>query len=215
MQSWEILILKPTRVFLSFLTAQLPNIELPKLRQLQEDSTAYVIKKCNNDEETFNEIERHFALMFRHEIKRWLGENAYNKIVGSFLDFLCCFKFELHSHILLMEPDLVTANQLLRVKPRSVLLKWFRSAIEEGDDAKDVIERINLNHLAENATVVIKNIENSDGLKLFLSHHYQTIFAAEMARMSDKAEEWPAIDSFQAFNRYFSIKLHSQLIHLS
>ena len=215
MQSWEILILKPTRVFLSFIAAQLPTLELPTLKQLNEDNTAYVIKKFDNDEDTFNEIERHFALMFRHEIKRWFGIGTYNKIEGTFLDFLCCFKFELHSHILLMESTLAHASQLLRIKPRSILLRWLKSAIKEEEGYSEVIQHVNLARLVENATVVVKNFADTSELKLFLCQNYPLIFAAEMARMSEKSEGWPTIDSLQTFNRYFSTKLHTHLVHLS
>lgn len=211
---WEIIILKPTRVFLSFLASQLPDVELPELRLLQVDNTAYVINKYDNDEDTLNEIENHFAAMFRHEIRRWLGEKANNNIEGTFLDFLWCFKFELHSHIVLMESSLSQGRQLLRVKPRSVLLKWLKSAVEERAEFADVLERINLSHLAENATVVVKNFSNLTDIEPFLNHHYPLIFEAEMSRMCDKAEEWPLVDSYQTFKRYFSIETHTQLIHL-
>ncbi|KTC78067.1 hypothetical protein [Legionella brunensis] len=211
---WEIIILKPTPVFLSFLASQLPEIELPELRLLQTDNTAYVIEKQQNDEETLNEIERHFTTMFRHEICRWLGENARNEIEGSFLDFLCCFKFELHSHIALMEPLMEDGKQLLRVRPRSVLLKWMKAAVEEQSDLISVLERVNLSHLAENATVVVKNFSKLTQIKPFLQHHYEPIFEAEMMRMCNNVEEWPLVDSYQAFSHYFAIDIHTQLIHL-
>lgn len=211
---WEIIILKPTPVFLSFLASQLPEIELPELRLLQTDNTAYVIEKQQNDEDTLNEIERHFTTMFRHEISRWLGENARNEIEGSFLDFLCCFKFELHSHIVLMEQDIEEGKQLLRVRPRSVLLKWMKAAVEEHTDLISVLERVNLSHLAENATVVVKNFHKLSQIKPFLQHYYEPIFEAEMMRMCNNVEEWPLVDSYQAFSRYFAIDIHTQLIHL-
>ncbi|KTD18576.1 Uncharacterised protein [Legionella lansingensis] len=211
---WEIIILKPTPVFLSFLASQLPEIELPELRLLQTDNTAYVIKKQKNDEETLNEIERHFTTMFRHEISRWLGENARNEIEGSFLDFLCCFKFELHSQIVLMESSIEEGKQLLRVRPRSVLLKWMKAAVEEQSDLISVLERVTLSHLAENATVVIKNFSRLSQIKPFLQHYYQPIFESEMMRMCNNREEWPIVDSYQTFSSYFAIDIHTQLIHL-
>jgi hypothetical protein len=211
---WEIIILKPTHTFLSFLALQLPDVDLPELRLLKNDNTAYIMAKQHNDEETFNEIERHFAVMFRHEICRWLGEYAQNEIEGSFLDFICCFKFELHSHIVLMEQSISDGRHLLCVRPRSVLLKWMRSVIEEQSDYGDVVGCINLSHLADNATVVIKNFDDIVDIKSFLRLYYQTIFTAEMLRMSDRAEEWPKVDSYPEFCRYFAIDLHTQLIHL-
>ncbi|MDX1837071.1 hypothetical protein DIZ81_07560 [Legionella taurinensis] len=211
---WEIIVLKPTKVFLSFLAAQINDIDLPDLRLLQTDNTAYVIPKQTNDEETLNEIERHFPTMFRHEICRWLGKEARNDIEGSFLDFLCCFKFELHSHIVLMEDSVAEGRQLLRVRPRSVLLKWMKTAVEDDHELSNVLERVNISHLAENATVVIKNFDHLAEIKPFLKEYYRPIFEAEMLRMCDREEQWPDIDSYQAFSRYFTVDIHTQLIHL-
>src|SRR3989442_28531 len=119
--SREIVILKPTSVFLSFLAAQGPEVELPSLALLQADTTAYTIAKQDGEEETLDEIERHFSVMFRHEINRWLGGKASNSMEGSFLDFLCCFKFEMHSQVVVMEPSVENGRALLCIKPRSVL----------------------------------------------------------------------------------------------
>ncbi|MBA2656109.1 MAG: hypothetical protein H0U70_03895 [Tatlockia sp.] len=210
---WEVIILKPTSAFLSFLGSQLPaDVELPELRLLQMDSTAYVMTKQENDEATFSEIERHYATMFRHEISRWLGEEAQNKIKGSFLDFLCCFKFELHSQIVFMEPKLASGQHLLRVKPRSVLLKWLKTAAEV--KGENPFQEFNLSHLAANATVLVKSFTSLSDIKSFVKNYYKNIFEAEMFRMFTKAEEWPAVDSYQTFSRYFAIDIHTQLYHL-
>lgn len=211
---WEIIILKPTAVFLSFLASQLPHINLPDLRLLQTDNTAYAIKKQKDDEETLNEIERHFARMFRHEICRWLGEDARNEIEGSFLDFLCCFKFELHSQIVLMEDSFDNGKQLIRIKPRSVLLKWMKTAVEDQPELTTVLEHVSLHHLAENATVLVKNFKILSDIKPFLKQYYHVLFEAEMLRMCDNEEQWPMVDSYQAFSRYFTVDIHTQLIHL-
>lgn len=211
----EVIVLKPAKVFLSFLASQLPDIDLPELRLLQTDNTAYVIAKQRDDEETLNEIERHFSTMFRHEICRWLGEDARNEIEGSFLDFLCCFKFELHSQIVLLEETLGNGHQMLRIKPRSVLLKWMKSAVEDDRELTSIMERVNVTHLAENATVIVKNFQNLAEIKPFLKQYYRPIFEAEMLRMCEDPEQWPEVDSYQAFSRYFSVDIHTQLIHLS
>lgn len=211
---WEIIILKPTAVFLSFLASQLPHANLPDLRLLQTDNTAYVIAKQKDDEETLNEIERHFAFMFRHEICRWLGDEARNEIEGSFLDFLCCFKFELHSQIVLMEDTFDNGKQLIRIKPRSVLLKWMKTAVEDQPELTTVLENVSLSRLAENATVLVKNFKTLSDIKPFLKQYYQVLFEAEMLRMCDNEEQWPLVDSWQTFSRYFTVDIHTQLIHL-
>lgn len=210
----EIVILKPTSVFLAFLASQLPENDLPSLKQLQTDNTAYVIKKHNSDEATVDEIEKHFHTMFRHEICRWLGPDARNDIENSFIDFLCCFKFELHSHIISMEHSLAEGRQLINIKPRSVLLNWIKTTVEDEEDMSDVIEQVTLSSLVENATVLIKNFASLKDIKPFLSTYYKPIFDTVMSRMSSRDETWPKINSYQAFGRYFSFEIHTQLIHL-
>lgn len=212
---WEVIILKPTSKFLSFLAAQLPDVILPDLQSIQMDTTAYAIHKQASEEATFDEIERYFPLMFKHEINRCLGEEAHNEIEGSFLDFLCCFKFELHSQIVVMEPSITKGQQLLCIKPRSVLLKWTKPSIEEEDgDITNVLECVNLSHVAENATVIVKNFNRISEVKPFIKNYYHPIFKAEMSRMCGKVASWPVIDTFQKFSQYFYVELHSQLIHL-
>ena len=211
---WEVVILKPTPLFLSFLAAELPDVELPELRLLQIDNTAYAIRGQETEEEIFEEIERHFTLMFQHEIERWLGNDAPHEIEGSFLDFLLCFKFELHSQIVLMEPTIDDAHQLICVKPRSVSIKWMKGLTQEQDNVISVLEQVNLSNLVENATVVIKNFKNLSDVKYFIQHHYQPIVKAEMLRLSDQADKWPQVDTFQEFSRYFDVEIHTQLVHL-
>ena len=211
---WEIVILKPTRVFLNFLASQVGEENLPEYKTLLTDKTAYVIRKQDNDEATLDEIESHFTTMFTYEIRRWLGEDASNEIEVSFLDFLCCFKFELHSHIVLMEQSFGEGKQLLRIKPRSVLLKWMKSTIGDDEELTDILERVSLPHLAENATVVVKNFSELNQIKPFFKDYYLPVYEAEMSRMSDTPEQWPAINSFEAFNKYFAVEIHTRLVHL-
>jgi hypothetical protein len=211
---WEAIILKPTAVFLSFLSAQLPQVDLPDLKLLQTDNTAYLIRKQASDEETLNEIELHFATMFRHEICRWLGKDARNEIEGSFLDFLCCFKFELHSHIVLLENSFEEAQQLVRIKPRSILLKWIKSVAQEDSELIDVLDKVNLADLAENATVIVKNFCQLSEVKTFLRQYFPIIYEAEMLRMCERGEQWPYVDSYESFCRYFAVDIHTQMVHL-
>lgn len=211
----NILILKPTSVFLSFLATQLPDVDLPDIRSLQEDHTAYTIPKQESDEATLDEIERQFPKMFRYEINRILGEEANDYAVeGSFLDFLCCFKFELHSQIVLMENSIDNGRQLLCVKPRSILLKWMKASMDDQIEVSNVLGQIDVSHFVENATVLVKNFQQLADIKPFMRHYYRPIFKAEMLRMWDQAEQWPEVDSFQDFTRYFAVEVHTQLVHL-
>ncbi|MGC1183089.1 hypothetical protein [Legionella sp.] len=213
-QTYEIVVLKPTAVFLSFLASQLPGIKLPDLRLLQIDNTAYTLPKKNSDEATLDELEKYFSIMFRHEICRWLGDKARSVIETNFLDFLCCFKVKLHNHIILMEPSIEEGRQLLLFKPRMALLNWIKSMVESENDLMDVIDRVELSNLEENATVMVKNFANLTQIKPFIKHFYYPIFSTAMSRITHQSDQWPAIDSFAAFKEYFSVEIHTQLIHL-
>ncbi|MDP3268056.1 MAG: hypothetical protein Q8M40_03320 [Legionella sp.] len=213
-KQFEIVVLRPTAVFLSFLASQLPEQDIPSLKLLHTDNTAYVIEKQTSEEATVDEIEKHFTTMFRHEISRWLGPDARNEIENNFLDFLCCFKFEIHSHIILMEPSLKEGRQVLAIKPRSVLLNWMKNTVEEQEELVNILEKVTLSQLAENATVLVKNFPTLNAIKPFLNDYYQPIFETAMSRMSQDVDQWPEIKSFQEFSKYFSIEIHTQLIYL-
>jgi hypothetical protein len=212
---WEVLVLKPTQQFLSFLEEQVPDAPLPEWRVLQTDNTAYVIPKHHDDEALLNDIENRFPDMFRYEIARWLGKAAYNSIQGTFLDFLCCFKFEIHSRLIIMEQSLDAGRQFIRIKPRSVLLKWMKSTMHTMNaETIEVLQRLDLSKLAENATLVIKNFSKISEIKSFIRSHYHALFESEMTRVCDNIDLWPTIDSYQMFSHYFAVEIHTQLVHL-
>ena len=99
----EIIVLKPTRRFLSFLVDQRPDMHWPELPLFQKDTTAYTLPRHESDDALLYEVEKRFPEMFRHEVVRWLGEDAGEKIKGSFFDFLCFFKFELHTQLVCLQ----------------------------------------------------------------------------------------------------------------
>lgn len=210
----EIVVLRPTAAFLAFLASQLPESHVPSFTCLKKDSTAYVIKRHSSDEGTIEEIEHYFSRMFRHEICRWLGKDARNKIEDSFFDFLCCFKMEFHKHLILMEPTLEAGRQMIQINPRLALLTWMKNAVEEEEDLSEILEQVSLSHLVENASILVKNFSSLKDIKPFLQQQYWSVFVKSMKRFSSHYEDWPKIDSFNAFTQYFSIEIHTQLIHL-
>ena len=199
---------------MSFIETKFPTIDLPLLNTLQSDTTAYVLPRQPSEEAMLDEIERHYLRMLRHEIIRWFGDDIYHEIGASFLDFLCCFKFEIHSQILLMETSITQGHQLLCIKPHSVLLKWMQSSIEDLEDFNSILDRVNLSHLVEDSTVVVKNFKRLADVQLFLNYYYRLLYKAEMTRMCDRMDQWPMVDSFQKFKHYFSVEIHTQLVHL-
>lgn len=211
---YEIVILKPTMVFFAFLASQLPQSQLPSIKIMQTDATAYVIPQFNSNKETIHYLEAFYPQLFRHEISRWLGEEARNPIENSAIDFLCCFKLEFHNHILVMEPSIENSGQLLTIKPRSVLLNWLKSAVVEEEGLTEVLEQVNLSHLVENATVLVKNFNSLKEINPFLQNHYQLLFESAMKRITGEEEQWPKVNSFSSFSQYFAIEVHTQLKHL-
>jgi len=214
----EVIFLKPTPALLSFLAEQLPNTTLPDLNSIQIDTTAYTIPVHETDDALLDTIEHHFFYMFQYEIERLLGEEAALGIKATFLDFLCCFKFEVHSNIVLLEPSMQDGKQLLRVTPRALLLKKMQEIIEnnqdDGDDDVLVIDQLTLANLTENSTVVIKNFNQASEIKPFVQQFYRPIFKLEMMRMCEQREQWPEVLSFEDFNRYFLVDVHTNMIHL-
>lgn len=211
---WEVIIVKPTTVFLSYLAKHFPHIELPELSILQADATAYTMRRQPSEEQIVQELERHYATIFRHEISRTIDAYVAEEVETSFLDFLRCFKFELHSQVVLMEPSIMEGHQLLCIKPRSVLIKWMQTTIEDQNEMISILERVNVGRLAEDTTVVVKNFHQLTDVKPFINHHFKPIYHAEMERMCDKADQWPEVDSLEEFNRYFAVEVHTQLMHL-
>lgn len=208
----EVVVLRPTLVFFSFLASQLGEDKLPSFKTLQTDNTAYLIKKCSSQEETLDELESYFSKMFRHEICRWLGQDARNEIEKNFLDFLCCFKLEFHTHLILLEQTPTQAHQMLQLRPRAKLLEWLNQKLAKHADLAQVMEKLNLAHLTENSSVLLKNFRHLQEIKPFIQRYYQSIFTTAMSRITNESEQWPQIASYQDFISYFSVEIHTQLI---
>jgi hypothetical protein len=212
----EVILLKPTPAFLSFLAGQLPEVSLPDLHLVQTDTTAYTLPLHETEDALLDTLEKNFPLMFQHEIKRWLGDEALLNLNASFLDFLCCFKFELHPHIVVLESSFESGQQLLRVKPRALFLKKMQDNAFEADeeDVATLVRQVSVSHLTENATVIIKNFNALKDVHPFVKQYFRPIFKMEMMRVCDSREQWPSVESFEDFSRYFLIDIHTNLIHL-
>ncbi len=223
-EHWEILVLKPSPTFISFLRQHFPQRTIPDYGLLQSNNTAYLFHRRYSDEELLDEIELQYQPMFRYEIQRWLGDEAlHQNIEASFLDFLCCFKFEMHAHLLMMEECLLDAKQLLCVKPRSTMIKWLKEQLNEAVATadEDLITTVDvgyvdqINQWTENGTVLIKNLPSIYELKSFVKSHYDQLLESEMVRLCHGLKVWPEIDSYQMFCRYFVVEYHTHLIHLT
>lgn len=209
----EVVILRPTTVFLTFLSVQLANNFKIDLKLLNTDCSAYIIPKHQSEENTLKEIETKFPIMFRYEIARWLGFDARNNIENNYLDFTCCFRMQFHSHIIWQDP-IENNAQLLIVKPRIKLLQWLKSVVNEAEQYTDLLEVVKLSHVQENSSVIIKTITAAEEITLFLHKNFQSIAENALHRFTSKVQDWPVINSFACFKEYFFIEIHTHLIYL-
>ena len=113
-----------------------------------------------------------------------------------------------------MEPSIEQGHQLLLFKPHLALLNWLKEVVEGQDDLVEVMGRVKLSNLEENYTVMVKNFANLTEIKPFINDFYHPIFSTAMTRITSRSDQWPVIDSFQEFKSYFSVEIHTQLIHL-
>lgn len=212
----EVLFLRPTPAFLSFLREQLPQAKLLELEALQTDLTAYSLPVYSSEDELLNIIETHFPYMFRYEVERWFGLGSALLMKTSFLDFLCCFKFELHSHIVLLEPTIFCGTQVLRVRPRALFVEQMQTIYvsDIADATVSVAHQVTLSCLTENSTVIIRNFENLQLIKPFIEQYFYHIFKMEMMRVCESRSGWPKVNSLTDFSQYFSIDVHTHLVHV-
>ena len=210
----EVLIIKPTPVFFSSFKAEHPLAYSSVALPLPEDNTAYTLWKTSTEDELLEEIETHFQAIYKYEVSRWFGEPEHDEIHISFLDFLCRFKFEFHSQVVLMEPSIRAGKQLISIKPRSVFIQWMESAVADKEEQTSILERLNLARLVNDSTVVIKNFSDEQESDQFMRHYYHSLLSVELSRMSNNEEQWPLVESFEAFNRFFSVETHTHLVHL-
>lgn len=206
----SILILKPTENFLGFLSSQFPDISLPKLAAIQHDSTAYSIPKCQDDESILNAVETFYPLMLKHESSRLIGQALSSEISGSFFDFLCYFKFELHTEVMSVDAKIDGEERVLCIRPRSVVV----SMASQHTNTYDAHEMDYLSHFTENTTALMQNFHDISEIKPFMRNHYRPIIRKEMQRLSEDAQYCPVVSSFKLFSRYFDIEFHSRVVHL-
>lgn len=210
--SSEIVVLRPTTVFLSFLASQLPAEYVPTYKSLQTNNTAYIIKKHATNDATVGELAGLYRRMFRYEISRWLGENARNDIEKNFLDFLCCFELNFHSHLIVLEPSLQQAKQMLQLRPRLKLFLWLKTIAEECNELTTIMQNSTLANVGENSTLVLKNFPNLIDIKPFVHKYYKSLFVTAMSRICNQQELWPKMDTFEEFSHYFTVQIHTHLI---
>lgn len=205
----SILILKPTKNFIALISAQFPDFydsdsSLPCLNNM-----AYSIPKCHDDESVLNVLENFYPLIFQHELNRLVGNKVSERIDATFFDFLCCFKFELYSDVVMMDTTKDNAERVLCVEPRSVSL--FCSPQASQVTREKLSLKPSLNHYT---TAWVKSFRDETEIDLFLKHHYRPILQEEMKRFSNDAAYLPVVNSFKLFTRYFDVKWHAPLVRL-
>lgn len=216
MQSrYEVLILRPTIVFHQFLKSQLKPQQVPKYSLLHLDNTAYIVKRCSAYNSTVDYLQANFQKMFRYEIQRWLGSRAINEIENSFLDFVSCFAFDFHNHILHQDKSLEKNTYLLELKPKLKVIDWLKRACKKDRQSQALLEKASLRQVAENSTLIAKSFSKLSDVKPFVNSHYKTFFQYEMKRMCTDATQWPTLTQLDDFSNYYSIELHTQLVNMT
>ena len=209
-----IIILKPTSFFTSFVAEQLPDFDCPIEEDLESDYTAYTIPACDSDEALLEQLERLSPYMFRHEVVRLLGKNLASKIKSDFLDFLCCFRFEVHAHSVLTESSIEDCHELVCVKPRVVDLEWQPATNDDEIEVRDILQTMNLSQVPQTASVLVKKFDKLADIKPLVHRYCRPLLKQEFMKKAAQLIQWPSNSSIQMFNRYFAIEVHTQLVHL-
>lgn len=209
-----IIVLKPTSFFTSFVIEQLPDFDCPNEEDLESDYTAYTLPVCDSDEALLEHLERLFPYMFRHEAVRLLGKNLAAKITADFLDFLCCFKFEVHSHTVLMEESIDDCHQLVCVRPRVVDLEWLPETDGEQIEVRGFLQAFNASQPSQTASGLVRNFDRLADLKPLVQRYCRPLLQQDFMKKAAQLIQWPSVSSLQMFHRYFAVEVHTQLVHL-
>ncbi|MGV3740594.1 MAG: hypothetical protein ACO1N3_04820 [Gammaproteobacteria bacterium] len=209
-----IIILKPTSFFTSFVSEQLQDFDCPIEEDLESDCTAYTIPPCDNDEVLLEHLERLYPYMFRYEATRLLGKALASKIQADFLDFLCCFRFEMHAQSFVMESSIQDCHQLVCVKPRVVDLEWLPATNDDQIEVRDVLQALNAPPSTQTASVLVKRFDKLADLKPLVQKYCRPLLKQDFMKKAAQLIQWPSASALQTFNRYFAIEVHTQLVHL-
>ncbi|PJD93545.1 MAG: hypothetical protein CK424_01720 [Legionella sp.] len=209
-----IIVLKPTSFFAALIAEQLPDFNYPYEVELNADNTAYTIPVCDNDEVLLEHLERLFPFMFRHEVTRLLGKELAAKIEADFLDFLYCFKFEMHEQTVLTEASLNECHQWVHVKPRVIDLDWMPATTDDQIDVKDFLQTLQCSPVTWGETVLVKSFDKLSDLRPLMQRYCRPILKNELMKKAAQIIQWPTMTSLQMFHRYFAVEVHTQLVHL-
>lgn len=208
-----IIVLKPTSFFTSFVIEQLPDFDCPNEEDLESDYTAYTLPVCDSDDDLLEHLERLFPFMFRHEVTRLLGKHLATKIKADFLDFLCCFKFEVHSHSVLMESSIQDCHQLVCVKPRVLDLEWLLES-DDQIEVRGILQAINTSQSGQTASLLVRHYDRLADLKPLVQRYCRPLLKQDFIKKAAQVIQWPSVSSLQMFHRYFAVEVHTQVVHL-
>ena len=209
-----IIILKPTSFFTSFVAEQLPDFDCPNEEALEFDYTAYTIPAFEDDDALLGHLERLFPIMFRYETERLFGKDLAAQIIADFLDFLCCFKFEIHANSVMVETSIDDCQQLVCVKPRVIDLEWLPQTNDNQIELRDILQKLSLSQNAQTAPVLVKTFDKLGDIKPFVQRFCRPLLRQDFIKKAAQLIQWPNESSLQVFNRYFAIEVHTQLVHL-
>lgn len=210
--AWEVVVLKPTVVFHALLTSQLKEA-VPLLKHLQADATAYLLPFRETENETLNDIETYFTMMFQHELARWFDESKDFSIITHYFDFLCCFQLELHRHLVLLETDISQVNALIHIKPKQTLLQYVRDHSYQAE-LMMCMNQCSVKNLVQNSTFILNNMTETKNVEQLMQTIYLDAFQSEKNRLFPEGIHYPFIQSYESFLTYFDVELHENYIAL-
>ena len=149
--------------------------------------------------------------MFRYEVTRLFGKALADKLSADFLDFLCCFKFDVHKQPLMVGTSLKDCRQLVCVKPRTIAFEWAPS--EDPIVVNDLMKTHDLFALINTTTVLVKHVDNLD-IKQLLNCYCRPLLQANVMKKPAQVIQWPTSQSWRLFDRYLAVEVHTQLVHL-
>lgn len=210
----NILILKPTVKFISFIQLNLPNLDWTSLEDLKFETTAYVVRDIQNDDDLLIELERMYLLIFNTEISKILGKKLAKKINCSFFDFLNCFKFEIHKKAALTNLITNDRQQVASIKPKSVSINV--PIIAGKTNLMDICEALEQVNLASKQQIIVKGFNQVEELFDFIKRYYKFIFNFKFnICSSDIANKFNIFSDLKLLRRYLKVEMHSDSLHVN
>ncbi|WP_300441620.1 hypothetical protein [Christiangramia sp.] len=108
-----------------------------------------------------------------------------------------------------MEPityyyESINRNAIL-IKPKKVFFNWLNGVFKEEEP---------VNSLEENNIYLVREMDSNEDVEKWLTKNFEGIFANELNDWCTDEDEWPASRTYELFQEWFSIEIHSRILDL-